>query len=769
MGIGLSGLTSGMDTDAVIEAMVMSKTEKKNQLVKSQKKLEWKMDAWKELNSKIYSFYTKSLSNMRMIGSYNKKVTSVSDPSVAKITASSGSVNGTQTLAITQLAKSGYLTGGEVKRRDADGNVVDGRVASDTKLSELGVEKGSINISVAGKQSVLTIDGDTTVSDFVNQLKDAGVNASFDATNQRFFISAKDSGVTNDFSLTAADGNGIDNLKKLGLYTEPTEKDVEQYRKWAGYSSDDISKLLKEDYENQKFTADKVKEGFLNDIKSWETSNENLRKTNEKSLNNKKLLEYQRDYANMYKAADGSQNSYYNDVKASIDEYKSRIDAGETLSEEEQKKYEDLQLQMSAIQTVDKAIGDDAKNTPETRQKYIDNLTEQIEKAADSIKKNEERIAENQKNIDEKQEIISTDEKLAAYVDEQNKALDEKLTEQYKNKWETAKNFMIQYDYLHNNKVSSIDGSAISVIRYNQAKVSGDITASNATDGTGAVRIAGQNAEIYLNDARFVSDSNTFNVNGLTITAQELTGDSKDDIVSITTSQDTEAVYNMVKDFFKGYNELINEMDKLYNAGSAKGYEPLTNEEKAAMTDKEIELWEEKVKGSLLRRDASLNNIIQVMKNSMARGIDMGNGKRGYLSQLGIETGGYLYAAENERGAYHIDGDEDDTLFSSKDNKLMDMLVNDPDQVAQVLSGIASNLYSSMTTAMRSTSLSSSYTAYNDKQMKIEYDSYTEKIAAQEEKITWWEDYYRSKFTTMEKMLSSLNQQQSSLSGLFGA
>ena len=205
MGIGLSGLTSGMDTDAVIEAMVMSKTEKKNQLVKSQKKLEWKMDAWKELNSKIYSFYTKSLSNMRMIGSYNKKVTSVSDPSVAKITASSGSVNGTQTLAITQLAKSGYLTGGEVKRRDADGNVVDGRVTSDTKLSELGVEKGSINISVAGKQSVLTIDGDTTVSDFVNQLKDAGVNASFDATNQRFFISAKDSGVTNDFSLTAAD------------------------------------------------------------------------------------------------------------------------------------------------------------------------------------------------------------------------------------------------------------------------------------------------------------------------------------------------------------------------------------------------------------------------------------------------------------------------------------------------------------------------------------------------------------------------------------
>ena len=32
--------------------------------------------------------------------------------------------------------------------------------------------------------------------------------------------------------------------------------------------------------------------------------------------------------------------------------------------------------------------------------------------------------------------------------------------------------------------------------------------------------------------------------------------------------------------FFKKYNELINEMSKLYNAESAKDYEPLTDEEK---------------------------------------------------------------------------------------------------------------------------------------------------------------------------------------------
>ena len=35
-----------------------------------------------------------------------------------------------------------------------------------------------------------------------------------------------------------------------------------------------------------------------------------------------------------------------------------------------------------------------------------------------------------------------------------------------------------------------------------------------------------------------------------------------------------------IKNFFKEYNSLINEMDKLYNAEKAKDMEPLTDEEK---------------------------------------------------------------------------------------------------------------------------------------------------------------------------------------------
>ena len=48
---------------------------------------------------------------------------------------------------------------------------------------------------------------------------------------------------------------------------------------------------------------------------------------------------------------------------------------------------------------------------------------------------------------------------------------------------------------------------------------------------------------------------------------------------------------------------------KLYNADSAKGYEPLTDDEKDAMSDSEVEKWEKKIKDSLLRKDSTINGV----------------------------------------------------------------------------------------------------------------------------------------------------------------
>ena len=288
------------------------------------------------------------------------------------------------------------------------------------------------------------------------------------------------------------------------------------------------------------------------------------------------------------------------------------------------------------------------------------------------------------------------------------------------------------------------------------------------TSGSGysakATRIEGQDAVIQLNGATFESSSNTFNINGLTITAL---AESQDE-VTLTTSNDYEGVYDTIKKFIKGYNELINEMDSLYNAESSKGYEPLTSEEKEAMSDKEIEEWEKKIKDSILRRDSTVNEVASAMEEVMASGFEV-NGKTMYLSDFGINTLGYFSSAENEKHAYHIDGDKDDTSTSANTDVLKGMIASDPETVTTFFQNLSNKLYETLTKKMGASSMSSIYKAYNDKQMQSELDDYKTKIEEEAERVTEYEDKWYSKFSAMETALAKLNSKTSALSGLLGS
>ena len=78
MPVRISGMNSGLDTEALVKELVSAYSKKKDTYVKKQTKLEWTMDAWKDVNTKVYGFYTKSLSNMRYSTSYNLRSTNIS-------------------------------------------------------------------------------------------------------------------------------------------------------------------------------------------------------------------------------------------------------------------------------------------------------------------------------------------------------------------------------------------------------------------------------------------------------------------------------------------------------------------------------------------------------------------------------------------------------------------------------------------------------------------------------------------------------------------
>ncbi len=791
MPIRLTGLNSGLDTESLVSALVSAYRTKTEKYTKAQTKLSWKQTAWSELNKKVNTFY-KSLDALRFTSAYKTKKVNVSDATKVNVTATEGAVNGTQSLEVKETAKAGYLTGANL------GSSVRGG----TKLSELGIEDGStISVTVKGRTTDMKLSGNMTVDDLTNAFKDAGIKASFDSANHRFFLSAGDSGKENDFSLTAANADGMEALKKLGLNAK-SQANIENYENFAKYALDSAGNsyyqkdaagnllkdasgnyLVNSDVQNGTTTYDAaLTKQNIEDIRAeiYDKADENtelssalayadaykgVQDTKDKFTQNggttqewdllNKLINRD-DADSIFVAEDGTAYTITDDGSGG---YTVKDDSGNEITGATVNKigsgerYE-LTIAGSKVNVTNGAIRaaelevkaglgtyDAANNEYQMDGAAISNLRNNLNTVKDYETDATPGTAAAQKVADIQ----------AAYA---NGTLDT-LTKNWKDTISANKEF------LDENSVLANDTETPEML---QDKVGMAVEALDHPDySKGSVRIDGTDAVILLNGAEFTSSSNNFEINGLSINTLAKT----DGEISITTDNDVQGLYDKIKDFLSSYNSLINEMTSLYNAGSAKGYEPLTDEERDAMSDTEIEKWEDKIKSSLLRRDDQLGSIMNLMTNSMAKAYEV-NGKKVSLATFGIATLGIFDAAENQQNAYHIYGDEDDASTASKDDKLMAALKSDPDSVIEFMKQLTDGLYKAIDKKMGSTQMSSKFSVYNDKEMAKEYSDYTDTISKWEEKLKAQEDYYYKKFSAMETALAKLQSQQSQLSGLLG-
>ncbi|MDE7322911.1 MAG: flagellar filament capping protein FliD [Lachnospiraceae bacterium] len=289
------------------------------------------------------------------------------------------------------------------------------------------------------------------------------------------------------------------------------------------------------------------------------------------------------------------------------------------------------------------------------------------------------------------------------------------------------------------------------------------LAVGNYGNGSSCTRIDGSDAEIKLNGATFTSDTNTFTVNGLSITAQVET----EEPITITTDTDYDGIYDMIKDFITEYNDIMNEVTKLYNANSARKYSMLSDEEKEAMSDDEVEKWESTIKDSLLRKDKDLYSVMDCMRGAVNKGYEV-NGKTLYLVNFGIGTGSYFDTEKAERNALHIFGDSDDDKYSDKENELKAAIAENPEDLIGLFTAMSTDMYNSLKKTMGSTEYRSIYKVYDDKRMKTEYDDYTKKIKEAQKKLDAYEDKWYKKFSAMEVALSKLQSSQNSLASMLG-
>jgi flagellar hook-associated protein 2 len=231
MAMRLSGLASGMDTESIVSELMKVQRLKSTKIENKITTTQWKQEKWKTLNTKLYSFYTGPLSKIKMQGSFNVKAATSSNDSKVSVSANTNAPEGTHLLKVKELASAQFVTGAKLET-DKYGKAV----TTSTKLMDLGfdaAEGTTVTIGVGGKNTTLDIGTSTTVNDFVSALKNAGLNASFDTTQKRFFISSKESGTENAFSITTAssestqDRNAIRDYLKYGTLNTTYQNTVD--------------------------------------------------------------------------------------------------------------------------------------------------------------------------------------------------------------------------------------------------------------------------------------------------------------------------------------------------------------------------------------------------------------------------------------------------------------------------------------------------------------------------------------------------------------
>lgn len=308
------------------------------------------------------------------------------------------------------------------------------------------------------------------------------------------------------------------------------------------------------------------------------------------------------------------------------------------------------------------------------------------------------------------------------------------------------------------------------------------------TAGTDAVVRLSTNGSTNEEDLITVTRStNTLNVDNTTISLTGKAAGDEQEGININLSYDTEAIATKIEDFIEDYNELLSTLTGKLSEERYKDYEPLTDDEKSALSDTEIELWTEKAKSGLLRSDPYLSAIASDLRtslNSIVQGLGDTDGDVGMLSEIGITTGAY-----SEKGQLHVDGEKLREALEKDADKVMDLFAQKSEigysayasseqneqrfEESGVLWRLSDILSENLSTVGKKGALislvgspDSTYNTNTEYAQRIQ--NMETKISDMEDAMEDEEDRYWAKFTAMETAMQTMQSQSSWLSSMLG-
>lgn len=270
----------------------------------------------------------------------------------------------------------------------------------------------------------------------------------------------------------------------------------------------------------------------------------------------------------------------------------------------------------------------------------------------------------------------------------------------------------------------------------------------------------GSNATVEYNGLTISRPSNTFQINGAEITVKKPTTEA----VIFSSKADVDTILDTVTQFVNKYNEIIKNIQDKTSESKYRSFTPLSTEQKKAMTEDEVKLWEEKAKSGTLKNDSTLKNLLTTMRSSLYTSVSGITGNN-TLSKLGITTtSNYL-----EGGKLTIDEDKLRAAISEDPNAIYKLFMSEGKDTEKSSQGLARRLRADIQSSMKVITEKAGKAGYVNNNFTIgkAVNGLDTRISAFEAKLVKLETRYYNQFTAMEKAISKANSQSSSLSQYF--
>lgn len=297
------------------------------------------------------------------------------------------------------------------------------------------------------------------------------------------------------------------------------------------------------------------------------------------------------------------------------------------------------------------------------------------------------------------------------------------------------------------------------------------------TDSVGSFKTAadtkaevkpGQNAILTVNGIRTERNQNTFELDGITVELTETynaSAGSANPPIHLTTTRDTDKIVDSIKSFVDDYNKLIEELNEhISEEATYKKYPPLTDAQKKEMSDREVELWEEKSKQGLLHNDSNIESLLSSLRTTLYGSVD---GVDIALYTIGIETSdswrdnGKLILDEGKlRAAVETNAEQVGKLFTDPEQGIAMRLRDNIKSAANVSTGSPGSMVRYAGTKA---------VLVNDNTLYKEIKDIKETLSNLNRKYELERTRYWKQFNAMEQAISNMNSQSSWLAQQFSA